>query len=226
MYKNWAVVCNLLTPLVDSPPRLDSLLGYQVSLNLDYKYKKKLTKKTPLSDIETPELPIDQKNIGGYKIYKCSDPILGPTMAEWTAHQAKRFDSSLMALKIDEKKRKNLLVASGPHKMRYVPVRLRLIQKIVWLVKGEKKELEGLLRQVWALGKYRHYGYGRIGSWEYKEQDKDNSIIAETENKKILMRRVPLCMDLSSVEGWRKFYGGVQMPYWHPETFTEVAEPC
>jgi hypothetical protein len=226
MIKNWKLTCNLASPLCGNPPILDSILIYEMSLRLGAKHSKKLTRATKLKDIDDIPIPVAKKALSGIDVYRISNPILGVCYAEWSDHQAKRFDSCLISLFLNPEYRKSLLTASGPYKMRYVPVRVRLIKKISWFIRGDRKEINKIIKKIPSLGKYRHYGYGLINSWEWEEQENDYSIFAENKGQKILMKTVPTGKHLEGVKGFSKTFGGAFPPYWHPETFMEIAIPC
>ncbi|MGD9157007.1 MAG: hypothetical protein PVG39_01245 [Desulfobacteraceae bacterium] len=225
MIKNWKVTCNLVSPLCGEPPKIDSLLEYELALRMGMKQARKMTRDIPLSQIEKPPIPLAKRTICGHDVYCSSDPILGEVHAEWSDHQAKRFDTDILALAIHESQRKKLLTSSGPYKSRFVPLRVRLVRKVCWFVRGDKKEINKLLKKITALGHCRHYGYGRIESWEYKEFEEDNSIFAMHKGKKVLMKTIQVEAAKGST-GFRHSYGGAFPPYWHPETFMEVAIPC
>lgn len=226
MIKNWKVTCFLKSPLAGEPPALDSLLEYELALRLGMKHSKKLTRNIPLSEIEKVPIPLTQKTINGKDIYCCSNPILSTALAEWKEHHAKRIDMSIISLMVKEEKRRALLVGSGPYKMRFVPCRIRLIEKIVWFARGDRKEMNKLLKKIIAVGYRRNIGYGQIWKWEYEEMEKDFSIFANCKGKKVLMKTIPMGKDLRNTTGFMQSFGGAFPPYWHPETYMEIAVPC
>jgi hypothetical protein len=225
MIKNWKVTCNLVSPLCGEPPRIDSLLEYELSLRLGMKRARKMTRDIPLSQIEKPPIPLVKRTICGHDVYCSSEPIIGNVFSEWSDKQAKRFDTSTVALMLHESQRKKLLTSSGPFKARFVPLRIRLIDKIVWFVRGDKKEINKLLKKIVALGHCRNIGYGIIGSWEYEEMEEDYSIFANHKGKNVLMKILQI-EAAKGTTGYRHSYGGAFPPYWHPETFMEIAIPC
>jgi len=225
MIKNWKITVKLASPLCGDAPQIDSLLEYELALRMGMKHSRKLTRNIPLSKIERPPIPLARRTINGHNVYCCSNPILGETKAEWSDHQAKRFDTGLMANILHPTQRKKLLTSSGPYKARFVPLRIRLVQKISWFVRGDRKEINKLLKKIITLGHARNIGYGVISSWEYEEMEEDYSIFAMHQGKKILMKT----MEFEAVKnyyGFRHSYGGAFPPYWHPETFKEIAIPC
>lgn len=224
--KNWLITCHLLSPLCGDPPMLDSLMEYELAMRLGYKNSRKLTRNTPLSEIKNPPIPVAKRTLAGYDIYCSSAPIIGNIFAEYSEKQSKRFDTDICALLLDPKSRgKKLLTSSGPYKARFVLKRIRLIDAIHWFVRGDRKEINKLLKKVIALGTNRSYGYGQIDRWEYQEQEFDNSIFAMNKGKKVLMKTLPIAAAREST-GYKHSYGGAFSPYWHPETFMEVGMPC
>lgn len=226
MIRSWKVTAWLSSPLAGNLPALDALLEWELAHRLGYKHHKKLGRDIPLSQIERPPIPLYQVTLGGHNIYRCSDPIIPAPRAEWADHLAKRFDTDLAALLLAPSERKNLLVASGPYKMRFVPIRVRLVERVVWFFHGDRAEVNKLLKKVIALGKHRNMGYGLIDQWEYEEMSEDYSILALCQGKPVLMKTVPIGPHLQNVTGYRRSFGGGFPPYWHPETYMEIAVPC
>lgn len=225
MIKNWKITCFLSSPLCGDPPDIGSLMEYELSLRLNMKQAKKLTRSIPLSQIQRPPIPLAQRTIEGVDIYCCSNPIIGSVLAEWNDRQSKRFDTDLVAEILHEKSRKKLLTSSGPYKSRFVPKRVRLIEKICWFVRGDRKQINKLLKKIIAIGHCRNVGYGKIRNWEFEESEEDYSIFALHQNEKVLMKTLPL-NGAKGATGYKHSYGGAFPPYWHPDTFMEIAIPC
>jgi hypothetical protein len=224
---NWIVTAHLISPLCGEPPMIDSLLEYELSLRLGYKMARKLTRNVPLSQIEHPPIPLAKRTIVGIDFYCSSNPIIGNVFADYTERQSKRFDTDMCVLMIDERYRKKLLTSSGPYKSRFVPIRVRVIDTINWIVRGDRKEMNKLLKKIIALGTERSYGYGRIGGWEYEEIEDDYSIFAMHQGKKVLMKTLPIeVVKAADATGYRNSFGGAFPPYWHPETYMEIGIPC
>lgn len=226
MIKNWKVTCWLASPLAGEPPKIDAILEWELAHRLGMKHARKLTRNVPLSEIERPPIPLAQRTIAGRDVYCSSDPILSPTLAEWNDYQNKRIDTNLIALMLRPEERKSLLVASGPYKMRHVPIRVRLVERVVWFVRGDRKEINKLLKSVHSLGKGRNIGYGIVHRWEFDETEEDFSIVADCRGKPVLMKTVPTGPHLENYTGYRRSFGGAFPPYWHPETYGEIAIPC
>jgi hypothetical protein len=227
MIKNWKVKCNLLSPLCGEPPMIDSLLEYELSLRLGTKHAKKTTRATKLSELEKVPIPLAKRTIFNYDIYCCSDPILGNVYADYTERQSKRFYTDLVATILHESQRKMLLTSSGPYKARFVPQRIRLVDSIYWFVRGDRKEINKLLKKIIAVGHLRNIGYGVVGCWEYEEMENDYSIFAENKGGFILMKTIMIeAAKEKKCKGYKHGFSGAFPPYWHPENFKEVAIPC
>jgi len=226
MINNWKVTAMLASPLAGEAPALDAILEYELAHRLGYLHSKKLTRAVPLSEIQRPPIPVSRYDAMGRPVYRCSDPILGPVLAEWKEYQNKRLDLN-MSLLVDPAQRKKLLVASGPYKMRHAPLRVRLVESISWFIRGDRAEINKLLKKIHSLGAHRNIGYGIIYRWEYEEQPEDWSLFADTpEGKRVLMKTMPVGPYLESAVGYRKSFGGGWPPYWHSENYTEIAIPC
>lgn len=226
MLKNWKITAHLVSPLAGDPPKLDALLEYQLAARMGMLHAKKLTRDIQLSSITRPPIPVAQKTLNGMDVYCISDPILPKPAEEWVEHGNKRFDSAKLALALAPEWRKNLLVASGPYKMRHAPIRVRLVDRIVWFARCGRKETNKLLKKTTALGYKTAHGYGWLGGWEFEETDEDHSVFALCRGKRVLMRTVPMGDHLQGVTGFKHSFGSFAPPYWHPERFAEVAVPC
>jgi CRISPR type IV-associated protein Csf3 len=221
MLKNWRLTINLLTPLAVKPPALDALLMWELSNRIGLNHGEKLTRSVPLSQVKKCEhLPLCKKTIAGVDVFRCSDPIYR-IEHEYHEHQAKRFECDKMALLLKDTERKSLLVASGPYKMRFVPIRCMLIPKVVYFFRGDKVEINKLLKGVFALGKHRNIGYGFVRNFEFEEMVEDYSVFAG----KVLMRSIPFVDDME-IEGAQIGYGSCKPPYWHPDNMMKVLTPC
>lgn len=204
---------------------IDGLMEYELAMKMGMKHARKLTRDVPLSSIERPPIPVARRTIAGYDVYCASNPILGVVHSDVTERQSKRFDTDVCSEMLAEQHRKKLNTSSGPYKSRYVPIRVRRVDSIAWFVRGDRERMNQLLRRIRALGSERSYGYGAVCGWEYEQTEFDASIFAEDNGNKVLMRTLPAsCAEGST--GYRRSYGGAFPPYWHPDTFMEVAIPC
>lgn len=221
MLANWRLTFNMLTPMAVKPPSLDALLMWELMNRLGLNHAEKLHRGIPLSQVKKCEhLPICKKTIAGVDVFRCSDPIY-QVIHEYHEHQAKRFDCDKMALILRESDRKSLLTASGPYKMRFVPVRCMIVPKVVYFFRGDRHEVNKLLKGVFAIGKHRNIGYGFIKNYEFEPMQKDYSVFAEG----VLMRSIPFIED-TTIRGARRSFGACKPPYWHPDNYMEILEPC
>ncbi|MDX8378406.1 MAG: hypothetical protein R8L53_10335 [Mariprofundales bacterium] len=225
MIRNWKITAIMGSPLCGQLPELDSILAWELSCRLGNKHGKKLTRYTRLSDVDFIYAPIAKIEVKNNYITCCSSPILSATKSEWVEHQSKRFDSYKNSLLIDPKKRKSVALGEGPMKMRYAPLRLRLIEEVSYFVRCERKNVKKLLQSIKALGKGRNYGYGMVSIWEFEEQENDFSIFAPSPEGDVLMRKIPIECVGNSI-GYRESFGACDYPYWHPERMRQIAIPC
>jgi len=210
----------MLTPLAVKPPALDALLMWELSNRLGLNHAEKLTRGVPLSKVKKCEhLPLCKKTIAGVDVFCCSDPIYR-IEHEYHERLAKRFECDKMALMLHESERKSLLIASGPYKMRFASIRCMLIPKVVYFFRGDKAEVNKLLKSVFAIGKYRNIGYGFVRDFEFEETQEDYSVFAE----KTLMRSIPF-IDDAIIEGAQIGYGACKPPYWHPDNMMKILVP-
>jgi CRISPR type IV-associated protein Csf3 len=225
MLENWKLTIHLNSQISDKPPMLESLLTWELSRRLGFSSGEDLSKSTPIENIREIGLPICKKTIAGVDVFQCSNPIYH-VEHEYHEHQAKSFEGDKMAMMLDERERKSLLVASGPYKMRFVPVRTLLIPKVVYFFRGDRKEVSKLLKSVTHIGRLRSIGYGRICHYEFKLVDYNYSIFADDDSGyQVLMRTIPY-VDDQTIKGARKSFGPCKPPYWHPDNYMEVLEPC
>jgi hypothetical protein len=186
----------------------------------------KLTRDTPLADIPLVPIPLAKRTISGHDVYSCSDPIIPPPSAEWVDRIAKRIETELIVQLLDPSERKNIEVTCGPYKARYAPLRVRLVDRVIWFFRADRAEIKKILKSVVAIGKYRSIGYGIVAQWEFEDMgENDYSIFAPWENKKVLMKTIPNG-NLVDVSGYKVSFGGGKPPYWHPENYMEIAIPC
>lgn len=223
--RNWKITCYLSSPLCGDAPRIDAIMEYEMAMKMGMKHARKLTRAVPLSEIERPPIPVARRTIAGFDMYCASDPILDVVHADYTERQSKRFDSDICAELLNEKNRKKMNTSSGPYKSRYVPLRVRNVERIAWFVRGDKGRMDQLLRRIHAIGSERSYGYGAVSKWDYEEVDFDASIFADDNGTRIVMRVMP-AQSAEGASGYKRSYGGAFPPYWHPDNFMEVAIPC
>ena len=220
MLANWKLTVHMLTPISEKPPMLEALLTWELAKRLGLSGGEDLSKATPINKIKELGIPLCKKTICNVDVFQCSNPIYR-IEHEYHERQSKRFECDKMASMLDPREQKSLLTASGPYKMRFVPVRTMLVPKVVYFFRGDKKEVNKLLKSVLYLGRLRNIGYGRISHFEYEETEVNYSIFADN----VLMRTIPYYND-KSIKGAVKSYGACKPPFWHPDNYMEVWEPC
>lgn len=220
MLANWKLTVHMLTPISEKPPMLEALLTWELAKRLGLSGGEDLSKATPINEIKELGIPLCKKTICNVDVFQCSNPIYR-IEHEYHERQSKRFECDKMASMLDPREQKSLLTASGPYKMRFVPVRTMLIPKVVYFFRGDKKEVNKLLKNLLYLGRLRNIGYGRISHFEYEEMEENYSIFAGN----VLMRTIPYYED-DNIKGAIKGYGACRPPFWHPDNYMEVWEPC
>lgn len=222
MFKPLRITAHLVNGLADEPPALDALLVYELGFKMGM--KDIVTRSTKPENIPWVPIPVESEKLCGYRIHKVSNPIF-KIQSIHTEHYTRRFNSEKSYM-IAKEERKSLLTASGPYKMKRVPIKHMLTDKIVWFCKGDKKEINKILKRITSVGRYRKMGYGIIAGWEIEHVDDDHSWFSNMNGDKILMRTLPLGKHLDNAIGWRSSYGGCCPPYWHHSRYTDIAIPC
>jgi hypothetical protein len=105
-------------------------------------------------------------------------------------------------------------------------MRIRLVPRISWFARCARSETNKLLKGILSIGSRRGIGYGLVEKWEFEEVEEDFSITAAQHGKPVLMKTIPFGSDCANMTGFRRGFGGAFPPYWHPETFKEIAIPC
>jgi CRISPR type IV-associated protein Csf3 len=228
--KNWKATARLASHLAGNAPYLDAILAWEITKRQGVKAARKLTRTTRLDDMERVNLPLARRTIGGIDVYCCSDPILPvPYAPEYVERITKRLDGALVASLLAPKERKSISTSSGAYKQRYAQIRIRPIDRVVWFFRGDRYDVQRLLRSVYALGTHHSIGYGIIARWEFEEMNDDYSIFAQSKDGTILMKTIPAIKDDiedNTLLGYKRSYGSVTPPYWHPENYREVLQPC
>lgn len=217
------ITAHLATPVVGEVPFLDAIIEFEMAQREGKAYK--IQRHTPPPPYGDVHIPVLRKRIGGYLVPCCSAPIYSP-MIESVEHFAKRIGTEHADLLAPEKRR---IVAMGnsTFKSYRLPLQLRLCDRVVWFAEAHRRHILKLLKSVKSLGKKRSYGYGRVREWEAVNVDEDWSWFAEIEHGPVLMRPLPLCDELpEGLIGWRRDFGAVQPPMWHPARYIERVVPC
>ncbi len=220
----WKIVCELATPYCGNElPALDGLLEF-VAASRAGKWHDVLAAAQP-PEFGSFELPVHTVEIGGVLVPCCSAPI-----ACYKKDGAERISKRLStenAVLLDRKERKVVVTNAGKYKSHRLPLRIRVIEKIAWFCVGNAEKILEALKSIRSLGKKRSIGYGVVSRWYYEPAEEDLSLWAQTTQGKLLMRPLPWCKELpQDLIGYRRDYGAVQPPYWHPARWIERVVPC
>lgn len=228
---NWKVTAVLSSPLAGDAPYLDGLLEFEMAQRQGKAQTiQRGQPAPPVGEIHIPCLRGVFAGVSG--IPRCSAPILAPENVRHE-HYAKRLrveNSGLL------REGQRLVVATGNTwtKSYRLPLKISNVAKVSWFIGGSKwRPLKSLLDSVHSIGKKRSHGYGRIAEWQFEEIEHDWSWFAPCEHGTLLMRVLPWredvlpwCDDRPKLIGWKRWFGGVCPPYWHPDRYMEVAVPC
>lgn len=227
MIKNWKLTIKLLTPIIGNPPYLDALLMEEVAFRTgNHSRGEKLTRTTDIKDIRDIGIPIAKKTLNGTDVYRTSDPIFRVIFSE-IHHHSKRFDCDKAAQLLYPSEKKSLLIASGPYKMRYTPEIVNSISQIVYFFKGDRIEVNKIMKSKKYISKKRNIGYGWVDSFEFEEQEHDYSIFYKMNEDFYLMKTIPLNHGMKiNFCNTRRTYGACNPPYWHPQMQMDIIKPC
>lgn len=212
----------------DRAPHLDSLL---VSVLCLYHEKGapgyKVDRSLPAPPQAEIPIPVPRRTLGPWSVPCCSDPILGFVAVDCHEHFVKKIGVEHAGLLAPDSR----LVVSTTNtwtKSHRQPIRKRTVDRVCWFAMGHRKEVLGVLQRVKFLGKKISYGNGRVAEWTVERIGRDHSWFALCEEHgTVLMRTLPIGGWLpGDLIGFRRDFGGVVDPYWHPSRFAEIVTPC
>lgn len=223
------VTAHLLRDLAGEPPQLDGLLEWCCSLHANGKALPgyKVDRRYVAPPVAAIPIPVPRREIGGWPVAACSAPILPAELPEQVQHVTKRI-SVENALMLGPDERLIISTANSWTKSYRLPVRIRLVDRVVWFAWGDRRQILNCLRRhVWSIGKKLSIGHGRIRGWEVEPAPDDFTWFAPSEAGTVLMRTLPACDELPpDLIGCRNDFGACCPPYWHPERYTEILVPC
>jgi hypothetical protein len=227
MLKNWKLTVKLLTPIIGEPPFLDALLMEEMAFRLgNNSGGEKLTRSTDKRDFKDIPIPLCKKTLNGFDVYRCSDPICKVIYSEMH-HHSKRFDCDEAAQLLYPSERKSILTSSGPYKMRYTPELVNTVPQIVYFFRGDRVEVNKLLKAKKYIGKKRNVGYGWVDSYEFDEQEEDLSMVYTVNEENYLMKTIPANHGMGiKFCNARGTFGACVPPYWHPQNQMDIIKPC
>lgn len=173
--------------------------------------------------------PILRRRVEGFPwpVPLCSSPIFRAA-ADDHAHYNRAFRADPLLIRPDA--RRVYSSTNGEFKSYRLPLRVRLIERVVWfcLAKDARgvKEVRRLLREVTYLGKKTSQGYGRVAEWVVEDIEQDWSWYAPSESGPVLMRPLPVSAVPEGTLGGRRWFGGIVPPYWCADYFAEMVQPC
>lgn len=217
------VTAHLSCAMAADPPHLDSLVECVLAAHQGLAHECDRSKPAP--PVGCIAIPIRRKSIAGQSIACCSSPILSEVQHEGVEHFCKRLDVSL-AESLHPQERRVIAMGNATYKAYRLPLRVRLVDRIVWFAEGDRKELLSVLRRVQGLGKKRSYGYSRVHEWTVERIDDDWSWFADGPMGRVLMRPLPVAAVPSDIAGAMREWAACQPPYWHPDRIMEVMKPC
>lgn len=224
------LTAHLSSPLAGDAPHLDSLLVY-VACRLggkDAKAGYKVDRRFPCPDTSGIVIPLLRRSAGQWSVAACTSPILAPPTSDTVEHIAKRIGvehSGLLAVG----EQKVVTTTNAWTKSYRLPLRVRRIDRVVWLCVGNRRGILKALRHVPAIGKKIAYGYGQVAKWECERlgappHDRWPWWI-DSDAGPVLMRPLP-AGDWPEFVGSRRDFGACADPYWHPSRYGEVVVPC
>lgn len=237
------VECRLATPLAGpQAPYLDSLLELSMA-----RHAKSIQESSngsrhayeiadrgqaiALDAVGKLPIPIARVHVNGLPIPCCSSPVVGCVSSEHAAHYTSAFPLD-KAEHLHESDRSQLRQGGGRFKSFRLPLRMRLIDRIVWFaalrpMPSVASEVRKLLKVFHHIGKKTSQGHGVVAEWIVERIDADYSWYAESEAGPVLMRPLPAEMEHpSGLLGARRSFGGCVGPYWQRDFWTEIVEPC
>lgn len=216
------ITAHLATPIAGDVPFLDAIIEWEMAQREGKAYKiQRHQPAPPYGDVHVPML---RRRIGGVLVPCCSAPICSPEI-ETVEHFAKRLGVEHSQFLREDRR---LIVATGnnAYKSYRLPLRLRIVDRVVWFTIAHRSRILKLCKSVHSLGKKRSLGYGRVAKWEAESVDEDWSWFARSGLGVVLMRPLPLCDQTDGLLGSRRDFGAVQPPMWHPDRYMERVVPC
>jgi hypothetical protein len=221
------VTAKLSTPLDGDAPRLDALLVYAMSLHQKFPDGYKVDRSLPAPSQDEVPIPLLKQAIGPWKVARCSNAIYSTCETEYVEHVNKRIGVEHAGL-LAPSARLVVSTTNSWTKSYRVPQRMRRIDRVCWFAVAYRRALLKALREnIDFLGRKRSIGNGKIESWEITHAADDYSWFAPSNAGTVLMATLPHHAGLPpDLVGYRRDFGGVVPPYWHPDRYTEIVVPC
>lgn len=217
------VTAFLESPLLGDAPYLDAILEYEMAQRLGM--ANKVRRDHPVGQPGEIHIPMLRATIGGHSVPCCSAPIY-VTHVDGVEHVAKRLATEHAGM-LREASRNVVSVGNNTYKSYRLPLRRRVVQRVVWFCEAHRRHVVKLLKSVHSIGKKRSIGYGRIGRWGVEHADGEHWWYSRVQEGTVLMRALPLCSDLPrDLIGFRESFGACQAPMWHPQRYMEIVVPA
>ena len=161
------ITAHLATPIAGDVPFLDAIIEWEMAQREGKAYKiQRHQPAPPYGDVHVPML---RRRIGGVLVPCCSAPICSPEI-ETVEHFAKRLGVEHSQFLREDRR---LIVATGnnAYKSYRLPLRLRIVDRVVWFTIAHRSRILKLCKSVHSLGKKRSLGYGRVAKWEAESVD-------------------------------------------------------
>lgn len=181
-------------------------------------------------------IPIERGHVDGWPVAHCSSPIY-VVQHDGVEHLQKRIDSNEIGDLLGGR-RMSIHHGTGSTKAYFKPLRVRVLDRVVWFAvgygfskgKGQRRrgavsEMRRWLQKIDSIGANRQAGYGRVARWAVEDVENDWSWYADHCGQRVLMRPLPRPVE-PDVVGWSPGYASVCPPYWHPQRHIEAAIPC
>jgi hypothetical protein len=213
--------------MAGSPPQLDALLEYSVSVAKHGGTGTRWTvdKQRPVYPPGDIPIPVAREVIGGWPVACCSSPIAEEAAATTVEHITKRMAVEHADLLAPEH-RKTVITVGFWTKSYRLPLDVRRVERVVWFCLADREAIEVALGRVKAIGQRVAKGYGAVSRWEVEPTDRECWWYADAPEGTLLMRPLPLCDELpNALVGYRKSFGACCPPYWHGDRYCEIVEP-
>lgn len=224
MAETFKVICKLCSPLCKEAPYLDALLYNELMFKQGLcKSGKKLNRGDSIDEIKEIRIPLKSIRYNDVPIYFCSNPIYKIDY-EYREDFSYHMEPELCFL-LSDKERKSISSTSGIYKDRRLPIRLKLVNEIIWFCNGTKNSVLEILQSITSIGSLRKQGFGVISEWEVENIEKDYSFFIERKEKRVLMKSLPENIIQKDMTGYTIGYGAFSPPYWHPGRFMNIIYP-
>jgi len=225
------VVANLSSPLAGDAPHLDSLLVYVSSriYGKDAEDGYKVDRSLPCPPTDHLPIAMPRLRVSGWNIARCTSPILSEVKSEGVEYVCKRIGVEHSGELADDE-RTVVTTTNSWTKSYRIPLRVRVVQQVVWLCVGDRRGMLKLLHNIPAIGKKIAHGFGRVAKWEIERIGNVPHAHwpwwIDSEVGPVLMRPLPVTDDVPAFVGGKRDYGSCVDPYWHPDRYGEIVSPC